>query len=88
MWNNVDAAEVVINSKVVFIPRCEHKLRIYLPEKQQKTRYELIAAVVTRKDVYGGSADLQRHMMFTSCPGANQLQERERGGNEWGQTGK
>lgn len=43
--------------------------------KSQKKRYELIAAVVTRKDVYGGSADLQRHMIFTSGREANQVRQ-------------
>lgn len=55
--------------------------------KPQKTSYELIAAVVTRKDVYGGSADLQRHMIFTSGLGANRLQEQrqeeEMNGKNW-----
>lgn len=49
--------------------------------KSQKTGYELIAAVVTRKDVYGGSADLRRHVMFTSGRGANQVREQEKRGN-------
>lgn len=45
--------------------------------KSQTKRYELIAAVVTSKDVYGGSADLRRHMMFTSGRAANQEREQE-----------
>lgn len=56
---------------------CAFKLEIFT-RKPQKTSYELIAAVVTRKDVYGGSADLQRHMIFTSGLGANRLQEQRR----------
>lgn len=56
---------------------CALNLEIFT-RKPQKTSYELIAAVVTRKDVYGGSADLQRHMIFTSGLGANRLQEQRR----------
>lgn len=45
--------------------------------KSQTKRDELIAAVVTRKDVYGGSGDRRGHVMFTSGWAANQVLAKE-----------
>lgn len=66
---------------------CASILEIFT-RKPRKASCELIAAVVTRKDVYGGSADLQRHMIFTSGLWANHLQEQRREEEVYGENGK
>lgn len=76
---NWGAEEAVINNNRILILQSSNQG--LFTRKSQKIRYELIAAVVTRKDVHGGSADLQRHMMFSSGREANQVREEEKRGN-------
>lgn len=62
---------------------CAFKLEIFT-RKPQKTSYELIAAVVTRKDVYGGSADLPTsHDIYFRSRSQSAARATPRRGNEW-----